>query len=100
MNTFPKKLASRTASGTYRFAEDADAPHGKYMMRKPEVAWRVGCSESTVDNRVNPKSRWYDESFPKSEPLGAGGSRSSARGWRSDLVFAWIENRGEVPNRG
>jgi prophage regulatory protein len=100
MSKFPKRNSGCTPSRAHSFADDVEGPDGKRMMRKRELAWRIGCSESTVENRVNPKSPWYDESFPKPQPLGAGGSRSSAKGWRSDLVDAWIESRGEVPNKG
>lgn len=47
----------------------------------------VGVSRSTVYNRVNPKSKYYDPMFPKSVRLGA-----KAVGWVLADVYAYIEH--------
>lgn len=65
------------------------------ILRKKELAKKLSCSESTIDNRLNPSSPWYDETFPKPISLGAAGSRSSAKGWVEYVVDEWLEGRME-----
>ena len=69
------------------------------VLRKKDLAKKLSCSESTIDNRLNPSSRWHDESFPRPVPLGAGGSRSSAKGWVEYVVDEWLESRMEAAYR-
>ncbi|OAX87930.1 transcriptional regulator [Xanthomonas nasturtii] len=69
------------------------ATRSKRVIRKKDLAKKLSCSESTIDNRLNPSSRWYDETFPRPVPLGAGGSRSSAKGWIEYVVDEWLESR-------
>lgn len=70
------------------------------ILRKKDLARKLGCSASTIDNRRNPNSDWYDETFPRPVPLGAGGSRSSAKGWLEHVVDAWLQTRLEEVQRG
>ena len=65
------------------------------VLRKKDLAKKLSCSESTIDNRLNPSSRWHDETFPRPVPLGAGGSRSTAKGWIEYVVDEWLESRME-----
>jgi prophage regulatory protein len=67
----------------------------KRVLRKKDLAKKLSCSESTIDNRLNPSSRWHDETFPRPVLLGAGGSRSSAKGWIEYVVDEWLESRME-----
>lgn len=71
----------------------------KRVLRKKDLAKKLSCSESTIDNRLNPSSRWHDETFPRPVSLGAGGSRSSAKGWIEYVIDEWLESRLEVPCR-
>lgn len=70
----------------------------KRVLRKKDLARKLSCSESTIDNRLNPKCRWHDETFPRPVPLGAGGRRS-AKGWVEYLVDEWLESRVESAHR-
>lgn len=63
------------------------------VLRKKDLAKKLSCSVSTIDNRLNPASPWHDETFPRPIPLGAGGSRSSAKGWIEYVVDEWLEDR-------
>lgn len=63
------------------------------ILRKKDLAKKLSCSESTIDNRRSRTGRWRDETFPEPIPLGAGGSRSCAIGWIEYVVDEWIENR-------
>lgn len=47
----------------------------------------VGVSRSTVYNRINPKSKYYDPMFPKPVRLG-----TKAVGWILADVYAYIEH--------
>lgn len=71
----------------------------KRVLRKKDLAKKLSCSESTIDNRLNPSSRWHDETFPPPVPLGAGGSRSSAKGWIEYVIDEWLESRMEGARR-
>lgn len=71
------------------------------LLSKKELAKKYGCSLSTIDNRLNPNSPWYDETFPKPIELGAGGSRSSAKRWIEHVADKWpltkLEQSGGAP---
>lgn len=75
--------------GTHRH----EAARAKRILRKKALAAKLSCSESTIDNRRNPSSRWHDPTFPQPVRLGAGGSRSSAIGWVEYEVDQWLERR-------
>ena len=47
----------------------------------------IGISRSTVYNRINPKSKYYDPMFPRPIRLGA-----RAVGWVLEDVYAYIEH--------
>jgi prophage regulatory protein len=84
---------SRTGSSATSF------PRSTRVLRKKDLAKKIGCSESTVDNRVNPLSPWHDATFPKSIELGAGGTRRLAKGWIEYTVDEWLESRKEAAYR-
>ncbi|WP_231362381.1 helix-turn-helix transcriptional regulator, partial [Escherichia coli] len=45
-------------------------------------------SRSTIYEKLNPESRYYDETFPKPVRLGA-----ASVGWRSTSIDEWIASR-------
>lgn len=59
------------------------------IIRRDELRKLVGCSYSTINNWLNPKSKYYVPSFPKPVRLGAG----SSVGWIDAEVFDWIQSR-------
>ena len=59
------------------------------VVRIKELTQLLGLSRSTIYDRLNPKSKRYDPSFPK--PIKIGASPSAAIGWRLDGVMLWIE---------
>ncbi len=61
------------------------------ILRIQIVAKKVGMSVSSVRNRLNPKSKYYDPTFPKPFCLGLTGK--GAVGWDEDEVDRWIESR-------
>lgn len=58
------------------------------ILRMPELTRILGISRSSIYEKLNPKSRYYDAEFPKPVRLGAG-----SVGWRSTAVNAWIASR-------
>ena len=96
MNPHYTSSTHTTHSPTF-VAQDAARPstRSKRVLRKKALAKKLSCSESTIDNRLNPSSRWHDETFPRPVPLGAGGSRSSAKGWIEYVIDEWLESRME-----
>ena len=61
------------------------------VLRIKDVAKKVGMSVSSVRNRLDPKSPYYDESFPKPFYLGLKGK--GAMGWDEDAIDAWITSQ-------
>ena len=58
------------------------------ILRMRELTKIVGLSRSTIYEKLNPESRYYDETFPKPVRLGA-----ASVGWRSTSVDEWIASR-------
>ncbi len=56
--------------------------------RLPTVTQKTGVSRSDIYNKLNPKSPYYDSSFPKPIKLGA-----RSIGWYAHEIQAWIESR-------
>ena len=59
--------------------------------RMREVTGLIGLSRSTIYDRLNPKSKRYDPSFPKPLRLG-----ESAIGWQLSEILIWIGDRQPV----
>ncbi|AER57001.1 putative regulatory protein [Pseudoxanthomonas spadix BD-a59] len=96
MNPHYNSLTHTTHSPSF-VTQDTAPPstRSKRVLRKKDLAKKLSCSESTIDNRLNPSCRWHDETFPRPVPLGAGGSRSSAKGWIEYVIDEWLESRME-----
>lgn len=58
------------------------------VIRLPEVIKRSGLSRSLIYEKISPKSRWYDEGFPKPFKLSV-----MANGWDADQLERWIQSR-------
>lgn len=58
----------------------------KTIIRLPQFVKLVGLSRSTVYLRLNPKTKYYDPSFPKPIQLGM-----KAVGWKLEDVYSYIE---------
>jgi prophage regulatory protein len=62
-----------------------DQKSGKILRIKQLMAL-TGLSRSTIYNKLDEGSRYYDPDFPKQIPLGA-----SIVGWLEEEVNAWVE---------
>lgn len=58
------------------------------ILRMAELVALLGISRSSIYEKLNPKSRYYDADFPKPIRLGA-----ASVGWRSTSVDEWIASR-------
>ncbi|WP_354415527.1 helix-turn-helix transcriptional regulator [Variovorax atrisoli] len=66
----------------------ASSRPGTRLLRPKEAIARTGLSRSTFYDRQDPKSRYFDKSFPSPVQIG-----QSARGYREDELDAWIASR-------
>lgn len=58
------------------------------ILRLNRLKEKTGISGSSIYNKLNPRSKYYDETFPKPIRLGLG-----AVGWVETEVDAWITSR-------
>ncbi|VVE89879.1 helix-turn-helix transcriptional regulator [Pandoraea bronchicola] len=58
------------------------------VLRLNRLKEKTGISRSTVYNKINPKSKYYDDAFPKPIRLGPG-----SVGWLEAEVNAWLASR-------
>ncbi|WP_285414295.1 AlpA family phage regulatory protein [Variovorax sp. efr-133-TYG-130] len=68
----------------------AAAKFGARLLRAKEAISRTGLSRSTFYERQNPKSQYFDATFPSPVQIG-----QSAMGYREDELDAWIASRPE-----
>ena len=69
-------------------AQVREAPPRVTIIRRRQVETRVGLSRSTIYDKISPKSKTYDPSFPKPIDLG-----ERAVGWLEHEIDAWIQAR-------
>ncbi|EMS1123155.1 AlpA family transcriptional regulator [Klebsiella aerogenes] len=70
------------------FVQTRQPDQQQRIVRMAEMTKILGLSRSTIYEKLNPKSRYYDETFPKPVRLGA-----ASVGWRSTSVDEWIDSR-------
>ncbi|GAA5133470.1 helix-turn-helix transcriptional regulator [Alloalcanivorax gelatiniphagus] len=58
------------------------------VIRRPEVERLTGLSRSTIYAKMDPKSAYFDPSWPKKVSLG----RRSV-GWYRHEIIEWVESR-------
>lgn len=64
------------------------------FIRLKEVITRTGLSRSAIYDKLDPKSRRYDPSFPKQYPLG-----TNAVAWVEAEITRWVESRIDIGKR-
>ncbi|HBR1512800.1 MULTISPECIES: helix-turn-helix transcriptional regulator [Enterobacteriaceae] len=62
--------------------------HPLRILRMAELTVILGISRSSIYEKLNPKSRYYDADFPKPIRLGA-----ASVGWLSTSVDEWLASR-------
>lgn len=64
------------------------------ILRLKQVIERTGLARSTIYDRINPKSKRYDSSFPQPIKLNANAASGvGAVGWLESSIDEWIEQR-------
>ncbi|MBF8651808.1 AlpA family phage regulatory protein [Pseudomonas putida] len=58
----------------------------KRLIRLPTVVERVGLKKGAIEDRLNPASPRYDETFPKKVKIG-----KNSVAWLEEEVDFWIE---------
>jgi prophage regulatory protein len=82
----PKLVPEKTVSlneNHLRYSEKMPQHHA--MLRLKQVIERTGLSRSTVYNKLDPRSKHHDPSFPKQIGMGSGSVR-----WLESELEAWI----------
>jgi len=65
----------------------------KRLLRLKDVVTRTGLSSSSLYNRMDVRSVYFDASFPQRIKLGATQTGRGAVAWDADELDAWIESR-------
>jgi prophage regulatory protein len=63
------------------------------LLRRQEVERVTGLGRSAIYERMNPKSKQYDPSFPKPVCIGGPADSPTAVRWPSSSVNAWIQSK-------
>jgi prophage regulatory protein len=63
------------------------------LIKRPELEQLIGLSRSSIYDRLNPKSKRYDATFPKAIKL------SHSTRWRLSEVLDWIESKAALRNQ-
>ncbi|WP_250478876.1 MULTISPECIES: AlpA family phage regulatory protein [unclassified Caballeronia] len=61
------------------------------ILRLKGLKLKTGISGSSIYNKINPRNKYYDPSFPKPIRLGAG-----TVGWLEAEVDAWLEAQAQI----
>lgn len=75
-------------------AEDSEPRKRGGIIRLPRVEELTGLRRSSIYNRMNPKSRYHDPTFPSQFSLSE--ASGAAVGWYEDDVLAWVARRRAV----
>ncbi|MDD1484052.1 AlpA family phage regulatory protein [Burkholderia thailandensis] len=67
--------------------QDAEVRRIGKVARLPRVKQLTGLGHSSIYNRMNSRSQYYDPTFPRSFSLGSGGG---AVGWDEEEIKAWV----------
>jgi prophage regulatory protein len=70
---------------------NSNAVSHKKILRIPDVQKKTGMSRSTIYNKLNPSSKYFDPTFPK--PIRLGNGPASSVGVIESEIDAWIEAR-------
>lgn len=63
------------------------------LLRRQEVERRTGFAKSALYSRMDPRSKFYDPTFPKPVSLGGTPDSASCVRWVEAEIAAWIAAR-------
>lgn len=64
------------------------------ILRIKRLKEKTGLSGSSVYNKLNPRCKYFDATFPK--PIRLGATPASSVGWLESEVDAWIASRADL----
>ena len=65
------------------------------ILRFDQLQHRLKISRATIYNRINPRRKTYDPTFPKPIPIGP-----RLVGWVESEIDAWIDNQIKASRSG
>lgn len=65
----------------------------KKVLRVRHMKDKLAMSVASLYNKMNPRSKYYDATFPRSIRLSASPGPGGAVGWLESEVDAWLESR-------
>lgn len=71
----------------------ATAFAGKKVLRIRHMKDKLAMSVASLYNKMNPRSKYYDPTFPRPIRLSAAPGRGGAVGWLEFEVDAWLDSR-------
>lgn len=66
-------------------------PYSPIVVRLPVVLQLTGLSKASVYEKLNPKGKHYDPTFPKQIEIG-----KRARGWRRQEILTWLQSKADA----
>ena len=64
------------------------------ILRLPDLRQRIGLGSTAIYERLDPRSKYFDPTFPKPIPLGST-ERVRATGWIESEVEGWLRKQVE-----
>lgn len=90
----PEKLASTATQATTSRAKKINRKHlvidAPRLVSEEYLTIRLDVSSGTVKNRTNPKSRWYDPSFPQPINIAPPGSGRRINRWDKQKIEDYV----------
>lgn len=68
-------------------------PPMKKVLRVKHMKDKLAMSVASLYNKMNPRSKYHDATFPLPIRLGAGPGPGGAIGWLESEVDIWLESR-------
>lgn len=73
-------------------------PTSLRILRRKQLESKLGVGRSAIYARIDPKSPYYDPTFPKPIDLGSG-MKNPPVGWVESEVDAWLSSRIELSRK-
>lgn len=61
------------------------------LLRRQQVESITGLKRSSIYNRLNPRSKQYDASFPR--PITLSSTKKGSVAWVVEEVYAWVSSK-------
>ncbi len=87
-----RDFSDAEAIGAFRLSNHETLGATVTIVRLKQVERMTGLARSSIYNRMNSRSRYFDPTFPRSFPLGEGGA---AIGWYEHEIQEWAKKQGK-----